>query len=162
MTTMEPAEAEFADRIGLFFEAVGAPRTMGRIYGWLMICDPPEQSMTELASALGVSKASISTAVRPMLEGALVERIPSSDRQHRYRLMPGGFTHVLRVQLDRLRAGAEAAEFGLSVIGEQRSRQRQHIEELRDFCEFASTEVQRDFMARWEAYRAERTGEADR
>ena len=30
---MTPAEAEFVDRIGLFFEVTGGSRTMGRVYG---------------------------------------------------------------------------------------------------------------------------------
>ncbi|MEV1245682.1 GbsR/MarR family transcriptional regulator [Nonomuraea sp. NPDC050022] len=154
MTEIAPDEAEFVDRLGLFFEMVGGPRTMGRIYGWLMICDPPQQSLTELAAALGVSKPSISTVIRPMQEGGLVERLPSSTREHRYRLTPGGFTRVLQVQLDRMGAGAEAAEFGLSVIGEGRPEQRDRLEELRDFCEFSATEVHDEFMRRWEDYRA--------
>jgi DNA-binding transcriptional regulator GbsR (MarR family) len=92
-----PAEAfldggalrELVDRIGLFMETVAAPRTMGRIYGWLLVCDSPQQSLTELACALGVSKAPISTVIRPMQEGGLVERLPSGSRQHYYRIAAG-------------------------------------------------------------------------
>ncbi|MEV0831448.1 GbsR/MarR family transcriptional regulator [Nonomuraea rubra] len=154
MTEISLDEAEFVDRLGLFFEMVGGPRTMGRIYGWLMICDPPQQSLTELAAALGVSKASISTVIRPMQEGGMVERLPSPTREHLYRITPGGFTQVLQVQLDRMRAGAQAAEFGLSVVGQDRPDQRDHLEELRDFCEFAATEVRGEFMRRWQEHRA--------
>lgn len=151
---MSPQEGELVDRMGLFFEMVGGPRTMGRIYGWLMICDPPDQSLTELAAALSVSKASISTTIRPMREGGLVERLPTATRRHHYRLTPGGFTQVLQLQLARMGAGTEAAEFGLSVLGEDRAEQRRHLEEFRDFCEFSSTVVREEFMRRWEEYRA--------
>lgn len=159
MAEMSPREAEFVNRLGLFFEMVGGPRTMGRIYGWLMICDPPQQSLTELTAALGVSKASVSTVIRPMQEGGMVERLPTSTRQHHYRITPGGFTQVLQAQLARMRAGAEAAEFGLSVIGTDRLEQREHLESLRDFCEFSATEVQDDFMRRWEKHRAAKRGD---
>ena len=74
---MSPEEAEFVDRMGLFFELLGATRTMGRIYGWLLICDPPQQSLGQLAEALSVSKASISTVARQLLEGGMVERLPA-------------------------------------------------------------------------------------
>ncbi|WP_020496578.1 GbsR/MarR family transcriptional regulator [Sciscionella marina] len=151
---MTPEEAELVDRIGLFMETVGAPRTIGRIYGWLMVCDPPEQSLTELATALRVSKASISTMIRPMQEGELVERLPSASREHYYRVVPGGFTQLLQVQLTRMHAGAEAAEFGLSVLGEQRTQQRERLADLRDFCRFAATEIGDDLMRRWADYRA--------
>ncbi|MCI2422456.1 MarR family transcriptional regulator [Saccharopolyspora sp. K220] len=151
---MSPDEAEFVDRIGLFMETVGGPRTMGRIYGWLMICDPPQQSLTELAAELGASKASISTMIRPMQEGGLVERLPSSTRQHQYRIAPGGFTHLLQVQLVRMGAGVEAAEFGLSVIGDDRPQQRERLEDLRDFCRFTATDARDEMMQRWTDYRA--------
>jgi hypothetical protein len=38
-------EREFIERSGLFYEAAGGPRTAGRILGWLLICDPPHQSI---------------------------------------------------------------------------------------------------------------------
>jgi DNA-binding transcriptional regulator GbsR (MarR family) len=149
---MSPEEAELVDRVGLFFERLGGPRTMGRIYGWLLICDPPQQSLTALATTLGVSKASVSTVIRLMQEGGLVERLPASGRQHHYRITPGGFTQVLQVQLERMRAGVDAAEFGLSVVGEDRPEQRERLTELRDFCEFCTGDALQEFMRRWEDY----------
>jgi len=95
---MYPDEAEFVDRMGLFFERLGASRTMGGIYGRL-ICEPPQQLSGELASTLSVSKASVRTVARQLQEAGMVERLPSAARQHRYRITPCGFTHVLNVQL---------------------------------------------------------------
>lgn len=153
---MSPDESEFVDRIGLFFETLGGSRTMGRIYGWLMICDPPDQSLTDLARELGVSKASISTVARQLQEGALVERVPAATRAHRYRLTPGGFTHVLRVQLERMRPGVDAVEQALSTLPAGRERQREVLEEFGDFCEFSTHLVAGEFMRRWEEYRTRR------
>jgi DNA-binding transcriptional regulator GbsR (MarR family) len=153
---MSPDEAEFVDRMGLFFELLGATRTMGRIYGWLLICDPPQQSLTELADALSVSKASISTVARQLLEGGMVERLPSPNRQHRYRVTPGGFTSVLETQLSLMRLGIEPAEFVLSVLGEDRAEQRQRVEDFRDFCEFCTQAYRDQLMQMWTDYRAQR------
>jgi len=149
-------EAEFVDRMGLFFETIGAPRTMGRLYGWLMICDPPEQSLSELAEALSASKASVSTVARQLQEGGMVERLPSSTRQHRYRIMPGGFTHVLKVQLTLMGSGIAAADFGLQLLGGDRPEQRERLQDFRDFCEFSAHDYREELTSRWEQYRAER------
>jgi DNA-binding transcriptional regulator GbsR (MarR family) len=92
----------------------------GRVYGWLLICDPPQQSLTDLAQMLWVSKASVSTVARQLQEGGMIERLPSSTRQHLYRVTPGGFTSVLNVQLSRMRLGIEAADFGLALLNEDR------------------------------------------
>jgi DNA-binding transcriptional regulator GbsR (MarR family) len=153
MAELSRGEAEFVDRIGLFFEHLGGPRTMGRLYAWLMICDPPHQSLTELATTLGVSKASVSTVIRLLQDGGMVERLPSSSRQHHYRITPGGMTRVMQIQLPRMHAGVEAAEFGLSVVAKGRSEQRERLEEFRDFFEFTERDFGDDFMRRWEEYR---------
>lgn len=153
---MSPEEAEFVDRLGLFFELLGATRTMGRLYGWLLICHPPEQSLTRLADALSVSKASISTVARQLLEGGMVERLPSPDRQHLYRVTPGGFTSVLETQLSLMRLGIEPAEFALSVLDEDRAEQRQRVEDFRDFCEFCTNAYRDQLMRMWTEYRAAR------
>ena len=110
---MMPEEAEFVDRVGLFMEMLGATRTMGRVYGWLLICDPPQQSLSELTKALSVSKASVSTVARQLQDGGMIERLPSANRQHLYRVTPGGFSSVLDTQLSLMKPGIDVADFGL-------------------------------------------------
>jgi DNA-binding MarR family transcriptional regulator len=153
---MSQGEAEFVDRMGLFFETIGATRTMGRLYAWLMICEPPQQSLSELATALSVSKASVSTVARQLQEGGMVERLPSAARQHRYRITPGGFTHVLNVQLTLMGSGAQAADFGLQLLGDDRAEQRERLQDFRDFCEFSASDYRDELTRRWEQFRAER------
>jgi DNA-binding transcriptional regulator GbsR (MarR family) len=153
---MSPEEAEFVDRLGLFFELLGATRTMGRVYGWLLICDPPQQSLNQLADALSVSKASVSTVARQLQEGGMVERLPSPNRQHLYRVTPGGFTNVMETQLSLMRLGIEPAEFALSVLGEDRADQRQRVEDFRDFCEFCTKDYRDELIRMWTDYRGRR------
>lgn len=153
---LSPAEAEFVDRMGLFFETLGGTRTMGRIYGWLMICSPPQQLLSELAATLSVSKASISTVARQLQEAGMIERLPSVARQHRYHITPGGFTHVLNVQLTLMKSGIQAADFGLQLLDDDRAEQRERLQDFRDFCEFSTNDYRDELMRRWEQYRAER------
>lgn len=152
---MTPSEGEFVDRMGLFMEKLGGSRTMGRVYGWLMICAPSDQSLTELATTLGVSKASISTTARQLEEAGMVERFPTSDRQHRYRIAPGGWTHVLEVQLAGMSMGLETLDFGLSVIGRNRPEQRARLEETREFFAFCAYDAS-SILERWKEYRAKK------
>lgn len=153
---MSPEEATFVDRFGLFMEMLGATRTMGRVYGWLLICDPPQQSLSELAAALSVSKASVSTVARQLQEGGMIERLPSATRQHHYRVTPGGFSSVLDTQLSLMKPGIDVADFGLSVLGKDRAEQRERLEDFRDFCEFSAQDYRDELMARWNDYRAKR------
>lgn len=154
---MSPDEAEFIDRMGLYFEQVGGPRTMGRVYGWLMVCEPPQQSLSSMAAALEVSKPSISIVVRQLHDAGLVERVPAPDRQHRYRITPGGWKQVIKDQAARARLAVEAAEAGLSAVASDRSEQRDRLEEFRDFFAFLEDDAEH-LTRRWEEYRTRRRG----
>jgi len=59
----------------------GFSRLIGRIYAYLFCCETP-QSLTDIASALGVSKASASIACRQMQTWGAVRRV-TVDRDRR-------------------------------------------------------------------------------
>jgi hypothetical protein len=86
----------------------------------------------------------------------MIERLPSPTRQHHYRVTPGGFASVLNTQLSRMKFGLEAADFGLSLLGDDRSDQRERLEDFRDFCEFSAQDYRDELMQRWIEYRANR------
>jgi len=117
---------------------------------------PPRQSLTELARTLSISKASASTVARQLQEGGMIERLPSSTRQHLYRVTPGGFPSVLDTQLSRMRLGIDAANFGLSLLDDDRTDQRERLEDFRDFCEFSAQDYRDELMQRWLDYRGKR------
>ncbi|GAA2294585.1 siderophore transport transcriptional regulator MmpR5 [Nonomuraea roseoviolacea subsp. roseoviolacea] len=151
---MDPREGEFVDRMGLVMERFGRTRTMGRLYAWLMVCDPPHQSLTELAARLGVSKTAVSTIARQLELSGMIERVPTAGREHRYQVAAGGWEHVMKVQFAALRQAVEALDLGLSAVGGDRPEQRARLEETRDF--FAWTERDADDMLRrWRDSRAE-------
>ena len=54
-TSPSEEEKRFVEDIGLIMEEQGRPRIAGRILGWLLICEPPEQSFADLVAVLGVS-----------------------------------------------------------------------------------------------------------
>jgi DNA-binding transcriptional regulator GbsR (MarR family) len=63
----------FIEELGMQFELeAAAPRMLGRVLGWLLVCDPPEQSAAELAERLQASKGSISTATRLLLRMGMI------------------------------------------------------------------------------------------
>ncbi|MFC4591973.1 GbsR/MarR family transcriptional regulator [Sphaerisporangium corydalis] len=149
---MDPRESEFVDRMGLVMDRLGATRTMGRLYAWLMICAPPHRSLTDLAAELGVSKTAISTVARQLEAAGMIERVPTSGREHCYRVVGGGWAHVMRVQVAALRPAQEALEFALSVVDDTRPEQRARLKETQEF--FAFTERDADeFLLRWQEYR---------
>lgn len=149
---MNPSESEFVDRMGLVMERLGTTRTMGRLWGWLMICDPPHQSLTDLATALGVSKTAVSTVSRQLETAGMIERVPTSARGHHYRLVGGGWAYAIKVQLKAMQLSLDTLDFGLSVVDEARTTQRAQVAETREFFAFILHDAD-EMLHRWEEYR---------
>ncbi|GAA3076841.1 hypothetical protein GCM10017600_08670 [Streptosporangium carneum] len=149
---MNPSEIEFVDRMGLIMERLGGARTMGRLHAWLMICDPPDQSLTDLAAELGVSKTAVSTVARQLELSGMVERVPTSTREHRYRMVGGGWDQVMRIQLAVVRQSLDTLDFGLSILGDDRPVQRGQLKDTRDFFAFVLQDSDAMFE-RWKEYR---------
>ena len=105
---MDTATTSFTDRMGLLFEAEGQPRTAGRIFGYLMVSDDP-RSLDQLARALAVSKASVSTNARMLADRGVVERVcRAADRHDYYHVAPDLFNRTMAERLRRWQRFAEA------------------------------------------------------
>jgi hypothetical protein len=67
---MDEALWRFIDATGEWVsKAYGVPMMAGRVLGWLLVCDPVEQTAAQLAEALGASKGSISGATGLLVRG---------------------------------------------------------------------------------------------
>lgn len=86
MTGNGNSEARFIEKVGQHFETEGMSRISGRILGYMLLQKAP-QSLDEIAEALRVSKASVSSNTR-FLEGyGLLERVTlPGDRRDYYEL----------------------------------------------------------------------------
>src|SRR5579863_7866804 len=69
------AELTFADHAGrLYARRYGFPPMVGRLIGYLAVCDPPDQTINELADALLASRSAIANAVKTVEAMGLVSR----------------------------------------------------------------------------------------
>lgn len=75
---------DFVESMGLCWESEGLPRIAGRLFGFLILQSEP-CSLDDLAAALGVSKASISTDSRRLEQLGLIARVGKpGDRRDYY------------------------------------------------------------------------------
>ena len=70
---MDSRTAQFIERMGVLTEEDGLPRIAGRIFAYLLVT-PEECSLDDIATALGVSRASVSTDARRLAQMGLLER----------------------------------------------------------------------------------------
>ena len=93
-------QRDFVERAGVLMEEFGHPRIGGRIVGWLLICEPPYQSFNDLVEKLEVSKGSVSSMTRLLVERGVLERFTlPGDRQTYFRVCPSAWTRLLQRQI---------------------------------------------------------------
>ncbi len=132
---------QFVEEQGLLWEGSGLPRIAGRILGWLLICQPAEQTAADLASALSASKGSISTNTRLLLQLGIIERTSRlGQRAVLYRIAPGAWGRVVRNEQARVTLFREGAERGLALLDGVAGAERTRLEEFRDLFAFIERE----------------------
>ena len=100
---MDERIERFIERMGMHAEEEGFTRIGGRIFGYLML-QPAECSLDDMAEALGVSKASISTDARRLEQFGLIERTTRpGDRKDYYSIADDAFARSLERSIERLR-----------------------------------------------------------
>jgi DNA-binding transcriptional regulator GbsR (MarR family) len=151
INTLRDEEKNFVEEVGIVFEQTGLPRMAGRIFGWLLISDPPYQSSAELAEVLMASKGSISTTTRFLIQLGLIERFVIPGVRHDYfRLQQGALQKTIRHGLeDEIKMFRQLAERGLELMGKESSLRRQWLEEMHDRYVFLEQEFPA-LMERWE------------
>jgi DNA-binding transcriptional regulator GbsR (MarR family) len=98
---MDTATSRFTDRMGLLFEAEGQPPIAGRIFGYLMVSEEA-RSLDQIAGALRISKASVSTNARRLADVGILERVClPGDRHDYYRVAPELFIRTMAERLGR-------------------------------------------------------------
>ena len=135
----------------LFAKAYGIPPMTGRVFGWLLVCDPPEQTAAQITEALGASKGAISTATGMLVRFGFVDRLRvRGERADRFRLRPG----VWDEQIQDRGAGAARAliALGLEALADAPAARRTQLEELDAFYEWWLGRTP-ELVAEWQEYK---------
>lgn len=147
---------EFAERYSLLFEQFGMPRVSGRIFGWLLVCDPPHQSAEDLLDNIGGSRSSISTMTRLLHQMRLIERVAvPGDRKRYWRIRPGMWTDLVRARTEALYSIRDLAKEGLAILEDEPRFNRLRLEEMHGMYSYFLRELP-GMIEQWEAKWAER------
>ncbi|MFF5212183.1 GbsR/MarR family transcriptional regulator [Streptosporangium sp. NPDC000396] len=108
---------EWVERVATFVsEEWGLAPITGRILGWLMACDPPEQTAGEIAEAIGASRASLTSNMQLLTSIRLVRRFrKTGERNVYYRIEDDAWSKVIRQKLAAFTAFERLAEDGLKL-----------------------------------------------
>jgi len=133
---------QFIEDVGILYGEMGFPRMAGRVFGWLLVCDPPYQSAEQLATIVEASKGSISSMTRLLIQMGMVERIGIPGRRDTYyRIRSGSWSELMKNHLANLTALRKLAERGLDLMADRAHESRQRLQALRDFHAFLEQEI---------------------
>lgn len=128
---MDPELRDWVERLSMVLERDGLPRMAGRIFGWLVVCDPPEQSMEELAAAVQGSKASMSTMTRLLVQSVLIEKVRQPGaRRDVFRVRPGQWRQLWQSRMQMLEETTALTARGLELLAGRPPADRARLEEL--------------------------------
>jgi DNA-binding transcriptional regulator GbsR (MarR family) len=147
------AELTFADHLGrLYARRYGFPPMVGRLVGYLAVCDPPAQTIGDLAEALLASRSGITNAIKTLEAIRVVRRSRTAGER------------VDRIQIE-LRSpqslGMDVSEYeelrdvmreGLDVIRDAPLERQAVLLETIAFAEFLVEQIPK-LHRQWEAHR---------
>jgi hypothetical protein len=153
---LDTREERFVEGLGQWMEAHGLPRMAGRMYAWLLICHPPEQTAAEIADALQASRGAISGSARMLTAIGLVRRgTRRGDRREYFSVPPGSITRLVESGATAYQGFVDLADDGLDLLRDRPADQRARLQEVRDVYAF----FVREFPSLIARLRDERTKE---
>ncbi len=147
------AEITFADHMGRFYaRRFSFPPMMGRLVGYLAVCDPPNPTIGELAEALLASRSAIAGAVKALETMQVVRRSRvAGERMDRVRIDLSS-PQSLGMDVSEYEELLELAREGLDVLQDASAERRAVLLEMSAFAEFLLEQIPR-FQKEWEARR---------
>jgi hypothetical protein len=130
-------EITFADHTGRFYaRRYGMAPMVGRLLGYLAVCDPREQSIAELADALLASRSAIAGAVSSLETLGLIRRSRSAgERMDRVRIDMSS-PRATGFDISEYLEQGELAEEGLRLLADAPPERRAVLLEWAAFADF--------------------------
>jgi DNA-binding transcriptional regulator GbsR (MarR family) len=158
---MTERESAFVEDMGSVLAGYGMTPMAGRMWGWLLICEPAEQTAADIAEALEASRGAISGTARLLAGAGMIRRTTRrGDRREYFSAPPEALDQFIANAGKIYRQIRELMERGLAAIDDRPPESRARLQELRDVMAYIETEVPA-VMDRYLLGRAGRTGRKD-
>ncbi|GAA1706064.1 GbsR/MarR family transcriptional regulator [Propioniferax innocua] len=150
---MQPEVPDFVDRFADHWAAVGGTRTEGLIAGYLLLDKSEGVSAAELSQRLGVSRGSVSTYTRHLVERGFIRRVRlPGDRTHYFCTDQDVWAGFLRAEQDYLQRQHQLAQEMLGRV-EPSGPAWQRLRNMRDYMQWVADNLAPE---EWERFKTAR------
>jgi predicted transcriptional regulator len=137
----------WVERLAVFVSSqYGITLVSARLLGYLMICDPPEQSAVQISDAIGAKRTSLGTSLRFLMAVGFVRRDKQpGDPLARYRIDNDAWMAVMRRRLAALVTFRDIAQDGIQMVGpaDPRSERMRAARDSFDWLDAVVTDAER-------------------
>jgi DNA-binding transcriptional regulator GbsR (MarR family) len=125
---------EFIDGFAhLMHSQRGVPLVGGRIFAYLLVCEPAEQTAAQIAAAVDASLGTVSSMTRLLLSARLIGRMARrGERSAVYVISPDAMSTITRATLEAARTAREMTDRGLALMADRSPISRARLQDLRD------------------------------
>lgn len=149
------AEITFADHMGRFYARRYAfPPMVGRLLGYLAVCDPPDQSIGELAEALLASRSAITGAIQVLETIRAIRRSRAAGQRMDRVQIDLSSPQSMGLDITEYQELSALTQEGLQVVRDAPMERQAALLEMSAFAEFVLERVpamQDEWNARREA-----------
>jgi DNA-binding MarR family transcriptional regulator len=118
-------EITFADHMGRFYaRRYGYPPMVGRLLGYLSVCDPREQTLGELSDALLASRSAIAGAVKTLEDLGLIRRSRAAGQRADRVYIDLSSSRAMGFDVSEYEELGELAREGLQGLGDAPATRR--------------------------------------
>jgi DNA-binding transcriptional regulator GbsR (MarR family) len=111
----------------------GVPLVGGRIFAYLLVCEPAEQTAAQISAAVGASLGTVSSMTRLLLGARLIERLTHrGERSAVYVISDGAMSSITRATIEAAQAAREMTDRGLALMADRPPPSRARLQDLRD------------------------------
>jgi hypothetical protein len=128
---------EFIEGFAALMESRGVPRAAGRIFSYLQVSEPAEQTAAQISSALGVSLGTVSSMTRLLMNTGWIRRSTRrGERTAVYRAAEGTMTLAVDGVMEPIRRARALTTRGLELMARRPDSVRGRLQELDDVYRF--------------------------
>ena len=159
---MRKQEIEFIEKFGLFFEKGSSfPRIAGKIFAYLLICNPAEQTQEQIANSLNIAKGSVSTMIRMLIQTEILEEFTKHGvRSKFYRIRNGGWENLFLTKLQKMGTVRNLLGEGKLLLNGEPEELTKRIDDMDNLYAFFEREIPL-LITKWEKYGHEGGNEYD-
>lgn len=136
MDKITEQEMRFIEDMGLLIEKSGGAKTLGRVFGYLLLADKPK-TLDDIATTLLFSKATASLTIRQGLLTGLFDKVSKpGERKTLYRANSQSWVSAMTHKMSALQEWEKLIVMGLGSLPPDNKAARDNLMGLKDYFDF--------------------------